>query len=659
MRPEYLLTARLIPIIVVVLATVCPALADDPPAWLRQAATITPPSYAKEVPGVVLLDEQSTTVSSDAKLVSTENYAVRILTREGRRLAVARAFYLVSSGKLRDIKAWTVRPDGTFREYEKKSVLDLIADPDDVYNEGRIKVIDASDDVDAGYVFGYTIVSEDTTLFFQDSWMFQAHLPTLTSRFTLNLPKGWTASGLTFNAPEVKPQVNGSSYTWEMRNLPYIPREPMGPSVENLSPRLVVNYAPDGQSAGAYRSFADWTDVSRWASSMHDGQVVIDDNVAAKARELTASASTELEKIRAVATFVQNLQYISIDIGVGHGNGYRPRSSTLVLSRGYGDCKDKANLMRAMLRVLKIEAYPVAIFSGDPHFVREQWPSPRQFNHCIIAVKISDATDTPTVIKHERLGRLLLFDATDQYTPVGDLPDQLQDSFGLIAAGDSGGLVKMPVTEPEADLLERRVDAAIDENGRLKGKITERALGQTSAALRRELRELSSADYRKRIEGWLTVGATGATLESLKPSDRFLDGTFDLDIEFSVPRYGQVMRDQLLIFKPVVVGRRDDVSFTEPKRTTPILTNAWALRETAAFTLPIGFVVDETPDAVNLETAFGKYSTRYEVKGGKLLFTRTLLMKRTTQPADQYEAVRAFYSKIRDAEQAPVVLLRK
>jgi transglutaminase-like putative cysteine protease len=46
------------------------------------------------------------------------------------------------------------------------------------------------------------------------------------------------------------------------------------------------------------------------------------------------------------------------------------------LSRGYGDCKDKANLMRAMLRVLKIESYPIAIYSGDPTFVREEWASP-------------------------------------------------------------------------------------------------------------------------------------------------------------------------------------------------------------------------------------------------------------------------------------------
>lgn len=233
---------------------------------------------------------------------------------------------------------------------------------------------------------------------------------------------------MTFNHAEVKPQVNGSNYVWELRNLAPIPPEPMSPSVRNLAPRIAVNYAPQNDSQAVNRAFADWTAVSRWGSNLHDPQVIVDDAIAAKARELTANSKTELEKIRAIGTYVQNLQYISIDIGVGYGNGMIPRSSTMVLGRGYGDCKDKANLMRALLKALKIEAYPIAIYSGDPTYVREEWTSPGQFNHCIIAIKVSDETVVPTILNHEKLGRLLIFDATDPYTPVGDLPDYEQEA---------------------------------------------------------------------------------------------------------------------------------------------------------------------------------------------------------------------------------------
>jgi hypothetical protein len=407
------------------------------------------------------------------------------------------------------------------------------------------------------------------------------------------------------------------------------------------------------------RAFADWLDVSRWAASVYDPQVVIDDNVAIKARELTASAATELDKIRLIGAYVQNLQYISIDIGVGHGNGYRPRPSNLVLSRGYGDCKDKANLMRALLKTLKIEAYPIAIYSGDPTFVRADWASPRQFNHCIIAVKVSDSTNAGTVISHPKLGRLLIFDATDPYTPVGDLPDYLQGSNALIIAGESGGLAKMPIMPAESDMLDRRINVSLNESGTIEGKISERAIGQTSSLLRRELRELSASDYKKSIEGWLTRGATGAQLVSFKPLDKQSENGFDLDLEFSVPRYGQVMQNRLLVFKPVVVSRRNSTALTEANRTTPIELDANSMRETVTFTLPAGFVVDEMPIPVNLNTPFGSYTTSYEQKDGKLIFTRLMTTSRMLVPADKYASVRDFYAAIREAEQSPVVLLRK
>jgi transglutaminase-like putative cysteine protease len=637
-----------------------PAYADSqPPPWMRQAAAATIPTYEKDVPAVVLHDEQQVTLGTDGKLVTVENFAVKLLNREGRRYAIARAFYLVSAGKIRNIEAWLIRSDGTTKSYEKGSIVDIIADPEDVYNEGRIKLIDATGEVDTGHVFGYTVVSEDLPLFYQDTWQFQDRLPTLLSRYSLNLPQGWKASSITFNSSDIKPSATGSNYSWEMRNLQPIPPEPLSPAVENIAPRIAVNYSPDNAAQSVNRAFSGWLDVSRWAATLYDPQVVIDDSIAIKARDLTANAKTELEKIHAIGSFVQNMQYISIDIGVAHGNGYKPRPSNLVLSRGYGDCKDKANLMRALLKTLKIDAYPIAIYSGDPTFVREEWASPRQFNHCIIAVKVSDGTNSPTVITHPKLGRLLIFDATDQFTPVGDLPDYLQGSNALIIAGENGGLAKMPITSPETDLLDRNIEVSLSELGAINGTIREKTSGQTSAYFRREHRGLSASDYKKAIEGWLTRGATGAQLVNLTAKDKQANAGFDLDVEFSAARYGQLMQNRLLVFKPVIVGRRNAIILTEPKRTNPIEIDSNAMRETVTYVLPVGFAVDEMPNPVTLETNFGKYSTKYESKDGKLVLTRSITMNRITIAADKYAGVKDFFTKILDAEQSPVVLIRK
>jgi len=430
--------------------------------------------------------------------------------------------------------------------------------------------------------------------------------------------------------------------------------------VTSLAPRIAISYFPPGDTQStAFRPFATWVEISEWLTSLHDPQAVPNDALAEKARQISAQAKTELDKIRAIGRYVQNIKYIAIAIGVNRGGGMRPRSATEVFTKSYGDCKDKANLMRTMLKVLGITAYPVAIYSGDADYVRAEWASPHQFNHCIIAIKVSDDTQVPTVLTHARLGRLLIFDATDDDTPVGDLPDHEQGSLALIVAGDAGSLMRMPVTPAETNLLERRVDAKLAADGSLTATIQEKATGRWAVGYRSEFRRRSRPDYQKVIESWLTAGAAAARLSRLEPRDDIAAGRFDLDVDFTAPTYGQLMQGRLLVFKPAIVSRRESLSLTEAKRKHPIVLRSTSYSETVRIQLPADFAVDEMPDAVKLDTSFGSYATSYEVKDGHLVFTRKLVQNAASIPVEQYNLVRGFFEKIRAAEQSPVVLARK
>ncbi|HEX8890391.1 MAG TPA: DUF3857 domain-containing protein [Pyrinomonadaceae bacterium] len=653
--------SRILGFFLLLLSSVAVAFAgDDVPAWLQQDAGLKAPAYEKDVPAVVLRNEQIVTVASDGHITTVTTYAVRILNREGRAYARAEQFYLTDAGKVREMHAWLIRAGGSVKKYGKDETIDRISDPNDVYDEYRIKRIDASDDADAGSVFGYQVTSEERPLFGQDRWLFQERLPTLLSRYTLALPTGWRASSVTFNHAKIEPTVTGTTYTWELQNLSPIEPEPASPSVANLAPHLAINYYPtEGTPNAGLRTFDNWTEVSRWATEIHDPQAALDDQIAAKARELTANAKTELEKIQAIGHFVQNLQYISIDIGVGRGNGYRPHPASQVLAKAYGDCKDKANLMRAMLKAIKITAYPVTIYLGDPTYVREEWASPEQFNHCIVAVRVSDETQAPTIIQHPKLGRLLIFDATDESTPVGDLPDVEQGSLALVVAGDDGALLRMPVTPPEANKVERQAEATLAPDGSITATVHELAVGQKAADFRREFRGQARPDYVKMIEGWVTRGVNGAQVSKVEPVDDNQAERFTLNVEFSAAAYAQLMQNRLLVFKPALVSRRESLFLTASARKHPVILEPNSYAETVHIKLPAGFDVDELPDPLKLQTAFGTYSTSYEVKDGQLLFTRSLTLRAATIPADQYTAVRNFFERIRAAEQSPVVLARK
>jgi hypothetical protein len=629
---------------------------ESVPAWLQQASKAVPPAYEKDVPAVVLHNEQSVSVNPDGMMSVTTYHAVKLLTRGGKNYADAYAFYMQSSSKVREIKAWLIRPDGTSKFYGKDETLDRISDPDDIYDEGRVKNIDASNDADIGMIFGYVTVTEERPLFTQDRWEFQRRLPTLFSRYTLNLPAGWQATSVAFNRPEIKPVVNGNSYVWEMRDMAPIPPEPDSPSVANLAPRIVVNYFPASANAHVYDT---WRDVSKWYTELSQSSLTLDDAVAGKAQELTANAKTELEKIRAIAEYVQSLRYISLQIDVARGGGHRPRPANLVMQRGFGDCKDKANLMRTMLKALKIESYLVLIYSGDPTFVRAEWASPRQFNHCIIAVKVGAETNAPTVMTHEKLGRLMIFDATDPYTQLGDLPEHEQGSFALIAAGQDGDLAKMPTLSPDANKQERHAEVSLMSDGTIRGKIRQQSIGQSASFERGKLSELSAGDYSNSIEKWLTARVKGGKVIKAVPSDYKREGKFDLDIEFAAPTYAQIMQGKLMVFNPAMVGRLDTFFQIEGKRATPIMIDSSSYRETIKVKLPEGFTVDEMPEADKIETAFGKYDAKYEIGDGFLLLTRSLVLNRTILPASNYEDVKRFFGVVRAAEQSPVVLLKK
>jgi hypothetical protein len=635
------------------------AKSDETPAWLSQSASITVPTYGKDVHAVTLRHEARKTVEEDGRITTVTYYAVRILTREGRRYAMASEGYNNGTGKVKDMRAWLIRPSGEVRAYGKKEIIDAALVDNDVYNEARMKIISAEDEADAGCVFGCEVITEEREVHSQFLWPFQSLSPVMMSRLTVAMPQGWRADAVTFNHDKIEPSVSGNSYTWELRDLPPIEPEPASPKSSKLVARVAVNIFPPQGKATMLRSFASWKDVSRYNSELSDPQAAFNEPMAAKARELTAGAKTEYERIQAIGRYAQSVNYISIQIDLGRGGGYRPHAAVDVFNKNYGDCKDKANLMRAMLKSLGVESYPVAIYSGDPNQVTPDWPSPYQFNHCIIAVKVSDETQASTIVKHPSLGRLLIFDPTDDDTPVGDLPDHEQGSYALIVAGEAGELMKMPITPPEANRLERAVEAELDADGSLTAKVSERSVGQAAVGERRLFKRAARPQYVKYIEQWVTKTAPSANVLKSEPNDDAREGKFALDVEFKSPNYAQLMRGKLMVFKPAIVSRRSSVFLTEAKRKHPVVLDSETYTETVRIKLPEGFDVDEMPDPAEVNQPFGSYAAKCEVKEGHLIFRRSLTLKAGIIPVEQYASVRSFFERIRAVEQTPVVLLKK
>lgn len=631
--------------------------ADELPDWARQAAGMKPPEYPAKAAEVVLLHEETLTVAPDGKRTMRERKAVKIVQRGGTVSAVRT--YDTRNGRITEFRAWLLPLAGKPISYGKDHIVDVALDRGNLYDEARTKVLRCPEGALPGSVFAYEIVEEEKTIFTQGRWYFQEDEPVLVSRFVLSLPPGWEARGIVFNREGTQPAMVGGQYTWELRDLPWIEGEEYSPPIDALAPWLGFTYFPSGENRAGLRPVKDWAAASALASEFAERAAEVSDAVRAKAAELTSSAKTELEKIRAIAAFVQQTNYVAVATNVTRGGGYTPHTAHLVLSRNYGDCKDKVALMRALLKAVGIDSYDTSIFWGDRHFVRPEWPSIQQFNHAIAAIRVSPETSLPTVVEHPSLGRLLMLDPTSRTTPVGDLPESQQGSLALVSAATGGELVRMPRLPVTVNRVESSAQAVMEANGHLEGRVRRSYFGQSGGYWRQMLLDQGVDELKRAFERNLARRLGGMTLKSCATAGGMEEGRFDVDLEVAANQFGQVMQDRLLLVRPGILGSITEYGFTARERKWPVELSASLRRDIVHVKLPAGYEPDEVPDQVELQSPYGLYKASWKVENGEVTFEQSFDVRESLTPASEYGKVRAFFEKVAAAQGSPVVLVRK
>jgi hypothetical protein len=633
--------------------------AKDVPSWVQEVSSRATRAYPGKVPAAVLLSEEHVTVDPSGLITTHTRAAIKILTHEGQRHVGAEEHYSKNGRRVTQLRAWLVAPNGFIKTFEKNDVVDVGAfDQMELYNDIRYRGIKC-ENPEIGAVFAYESEVEERALFAQDEYPFQENLPAVESRYILTLPSGWTATGVVFNHEAINPVIEGSTYTWELRDLPFREKEEHGPSMRGLAPRLAVDFHPPANAAfGSAACFRSWSNVSEWLARLANGQDEATPEIAAKAQELVRNAPDEYGKIQAIGRYVQGIKYVAIEMDLAHGGGYKPHAADAVLRKQYGDCKDKANLMRAMLKAVGIEANLVAIFSGDPTFVREEWASPEQFNHMIVAVRVSESTQAPAIVTNA-LGRLLIFDPTSTTTRMGDLPWYEQGSWALLCAGPQGTLAKMPLLRPEASLMDVSLEGALNGDGDLSAAVTSRRTGQSADMERLQRLYATPEEFRQRLERMLARTVRAASISGLDVQDSPDNDAFRLTLNFSSHRYGQLMQQRLLVFSPAILEPPGPNFPRVAARTAPIVLRAAVYRKHTRVKLPAGFTVDEMPDNAKMETDFGRFALTFRQEGDELMLEEELITNGVTLPAEKYSEVKKFFDRFDGADQQQAVLVKK
>lgn len=185
-----------------------------------------------------------------------------------------------------------------------------------------------------------------------------------------------------------------TEYRWEIMNTPSVVFEKDNPTWFKLYPEI------------SFSNFNDWRAVSDWAVPLYQQRDI--QSVELKAVLGEMALLTGKEKIKKALSFVQGeIRYLGVELGV---NSHKPRQPDDVVTKRFGDCKDKTLLLIAMLEPFGIKAYPALVSTYGGRNLPDELPSPSVFNHVITRVELDgqvywlDPTRSLQFGELERLG---------------------------------------------------------------------------------------------------------------------------------------------------------------------------------------------------------------------------------------------------------------
>ncbi len=630
---------------------------DSVPDWVKSAMAQPGGPYSADTSAVVLLDETTLTIGNDGTAVEHRRLVVKILRPNGRDEGVVELPYDKDS-KVLLLHVWSVGPDG--HEYAMKD--NEIADEgyygsSEMYSDARYKLAKAPGR-DPGGVVAYEYEQRQPPYEHEASWRFQGDIPRVTQSFTLEMPPNYSYVAVWAHHDAVKAiDLEHQRNRWEMNAVPAIDLErvPMHPSGSALAGRMTVHFGP----VDSFRApLGSWQEIGEWFDGLSRDRLVATPEIAAKAAELTAGKTDFYDKAEAIGEFVQQrVRYFAVELGVG---GYQPHAAGDVFHNLYGDCKDKATLLSAMLSSVGIHS---AIMIVDTRRGVIDPSSPAMIaNHAIGAIEIPKGYDSPklrSVFTAKSGRRYLIFDPTWEKTPFGQLEHNLQGSYGMLMEGKQSEIVEMPVLSPELNRIKRSAKFQLDADGSLKGSIVEKRFGDLSEATRSlytsgDAKEQKTVLDRRLSQDFTTFSVSDFKIENVESLNKDLTTSFNL----SAASFARSM-GPLLMLRPRVMGSEAPVIDRKP-RVVPIdLRQTMVANDDFTIELPAGYAVDELPDPVKLDVGFASYESSTAVEGNVLHYSRTYTVRQVSLPADRYPDVQKLAQTIGADEQSSAVLKKK
>jgi hypothetical protein len=625
------------------------------PEWLAAAMQRSGTATSSEDTLDILRRDMLVTVSADGSWERRIRYVLRINHPTPNKPPVIGAAFIQGADEIVRAEAWLCRAGGTIQTFKRRDWIDK-ADDDGttLYSDFR-SIFAAAPMAAAGDVFGGEVVLHTTAAAGQEVADFRSPYPTRETALEVRIPKGWSLQSSWLSRPGPDPVVSAdhATYRWTMRDVPAEKKELWSGGA--TAPRLGLAVVPPaGRRRSSERPPQSWTEVASRLFQIQEPQCDRNAALANVAAHAVRGLDSIEKKIEALDLFVRKLRYIEVNRNDGLGFGYRPHRATEVLAADCGDCKDKSNLLKALLRETNLQSHLVAVKVGDPGDVSPNWPSPQQFNHAIVAIELPPGAAALEGTEVPGLGRVLFVDPTDTWLPAGHLSWSLQGSVALICDPRVSGPIRLPIDSGKKTFFySANARFSLGEYDQWNGELEETTFGELAAREQAEEAAKSERVLEPRRREHLGNFLAEGTVEGVTESTATDGESHTTTIRFKPRRFGQWVGPDLRIFD-LEPGRNPMLPiFPDEARQHELLIPPLELNLEVTLDLPAGWR-PELPEAIGQSGEFGHFSRSFSVSGPRLIYRRTVALRSARLPPARYREFRRFVTDLSRLEHAAI-----
>lgn len=596
---------------------------------------------AEEYPnaGALILLREDEYVIEDDRMILTMHRVIKILNDRGKeKYGEVKIGFDSTHETTAFVLARTIKRDDTIVTVGKKDIREVTPWADfPLYSNYRVKIA-SMPEVLPGAVIEYKVVVTSRKLLAGDEFQFrfgtQFTEPYLLERLILIVPKG-RRFDIHYVRFEEEPAIESLleenyRYTWTIEDVPEIISEPDMPPWADISPLIWVS------------SFHSWKVVSDWWWGLAKGQMEVDEAIRAKVAELIQGKGTDFEKAKAIYQYVASqLRYVGIEFGE---SGFKPHRATEVFENKYGDCKDQAVLLVAMLKEAGIAANLVLISTKSNGKLVEGIPA-LQFNHAIAHVNIE--------------GKDYWMDPTVETAALGELPGDDQDTEVLVFFPEGARFVHIPLFAPEENHVIEERTWSLDEQGALEGATTTTYFGEYAFALKYSFKYAKPVQRESYLQSVVNNAYPGGRLldyEISDPTDQ--DLPFSIKMEYTAPEFLKRAGDQWILRIPGMGVSTSNVGKEE--RTYPLIfNNTLSLTRHIEIDLPEGFQVIYIPQNLELELPYATYNISYRSYGTSISIEEEYGRSQVEISVEEYPEFKEFVEEIARAVDETIILVEE